>query len=275
MKALISGITLGILVAITAGCEGGWQFGGSATQINESGNWMDISGTYVPVVAGGYLVSDYSAFSGVTTATETLFTSVAGQTVYSGVVDVSNMSAADKGNVQGFIDGVGLFTVAASGNASGNVTGNINMGANALPGTGAFVLTLTPATTNKAYYITFTRSGGTGGAGGTGTISTFSVSQSGNAISIMDNNGCIYKGQIALTETNTPLGGASNVVSTAATYQFDASGVSQAGINVELVGNFKVSTTFASGTNVTFGTTMTGTWIEQGGKTGNINGKRQ
>ena len=278
MKALISGITLGILVAITAGCEGGWQFGGSASQINESGNWMDISGTYIPTTANGYLVSDYSAYVGTTSASETLFTSVAGQLTYTGNIDVSNMSSADKNNISGIIDGVEAFAVSAAGVISGTgITGSINLGSGQLPGSGNFAVTLTGApaiTTNRAYYVTFTRSGGSGGPGGTGTISTFSVSQSGNAISIRDNNGSVYTGQIALTETNTIPGGSTNTFNSSANYQFDATGVSQAGYNVELVGNFLVNGALLSGTNILLNTFMSGTWLEQGGKTGHISGQR-
>ena len=88
----------------------------------------------------------------------------------------------------------------------------------------------------------------------------------------MDNNGAVYKGQIALTETNTV--GGTNVTVMSANYQFDATGVSQAGFNVELVGNFLLNGALTVGTNVFYNTFISGTWLEQGGKTGHISGQR-
>lgn len=263
MKALIGSITLGVVLAVVVGCEGNWQFGGSASQINESGNWMDISGTYVPLTASSFLVSDYSAFEGTTTSTETLFVSEAGKTFYNGTVDVLNI---DKNNVAGFIGDIGSFTVSSAGVVGGGCSGTFNLT------TGAFAITLGAPTTNVEYRIVFTRNGTASGPGGTGTISTFSVTQSGNAIQVMDNNGCVYKGQIALTETNTV--GGTNVTVMSANYQFDATGVSQAGFNVEMVGTFLINGALTVGTNVFYNTFMTGTWLEQGGKTGHISGQR-
>ena len=263
MKALVGSITFGIVLAFTAGCEGGWQFGGSASQINESGNWLDISGTYGPVTANSYLVSDYSAFSGPSTATETLFVSEAGKMFYSGQINVLNI---DKNNVTGFIDDSGSFTISNTGAGGGGCSGTFNMT------TGAFGITIGAPTTNVEYHVVFQRTGTASGPGGSGTISTFSVSQSGNAIQIMDNNGSVFKGSIGLTETNTV--GGSNVVMMSASYQFDATGMSAAGMNVELVGNFLVNGALTVGTNVFFSTFMSGTWLEQGGKTGHINGQR-
>jgi hypothetical protein len=264
MKALIGSITFGIVLLLTAGCEGGWQFGGSASQINESGNWMDISGTYVPVNNSSFLVSDYSAFSGTTTASEDLFTTQTGVTFYSGQIDVLNI---DKTNISGFIGNVGTFAVSAAGVVSGGATGNINLL------TGAFGITIGAPSSGVTYSITFARTGNNSGPGGSGTISTFSIQQSGNAIRIMDNNGSVYTGQIALTETNSV--GGSNTVQQSATYQYDATGVSQAGFNVELVGNFLVNgATVGTNGNILVGDYMTGTWLEQGGKTGHIEGVR-
>lgn len=269
MKVWVGSIMLGIMVAFAAGCEGGWQFGGSASQINESGNWVDISGTYVPASAGSFLVSDYSAYSGRTTSTETLFVSEAGKTFYSGTVDVLNI---DKNSVSGLIGDIGSFTISNTGVVGGGCSGTLNLT------TGAFAITLGAPTTNVEYRVVFARNTGgnpASGPGGTGTISTFSVAQSGNAISIRDNNGAVYEGRIALTETNF-VGSSSNTVMMSATYQYDASGVSQAGFNVELVGDFLINYA-ATSTNgsVTYGTFMSGTWIEQGGKTGHILGVKE
>ena len=265
MKALIGSITFGIVLAITSGCEGGWQFGGSAAQINESGNWMDISGTYVPANANSYLVSDYSAFSGPANVTETLFTSQAGVTFYNGQVDVLNI---DRNTISGLIGNIGSFTVSGTGAVGGGASGTINLQ------TGAFAITIGSPTTNVDYNIVFSRSGTASAAGGSGTISTFSVQQSGNAIRVMDNNGSVYTGQIALTETNSV--GGTNTTQLSATYQFDATGVSQAGFNVEMVGNFLVNgASVDTNGNVLVNTYMSGTWLEQGGKTGHILGVRQ
>jgi hypothetical protein len=277
MKALIGSLTFGVVLAITAGCEGGWQFGGSASQINESGNWMDVSGTYIPLDKSSYLVSDYSNFlptnSSLAMMSEVLFTTVTNTLNYSGSLSHPPIAI---GGLSVQLGGAPLVTVTVANRFAtlgGGVTGGINLD------NGAYTITVPVAyTTNQPLTVVYQATSAptsVNPGGSSGIISTFSVSQSGNAIRIMDNNGSVYTGQIALTETNTPLSSNTNVAPTAATYQYDATGVSAAGMNVELVGNFLVSGNVTAGTNVTFGTIITGTWLEQGGKTGHISGKRQ
>lgn len=249
MKALVGSITFGLVLLLTAGCEGGWQFGGSSQNWNESGNWMDVSGLYSPAGKNLWLVSDYSVINGAATASATLFVSQADKTFYTGVVDVGGINAS---SVAGFIGDFGTFSVSNTGVVGGGASGSINLT------TGAFGISIGTPTTNVEYRIVFSR---TDGSGGTGIIQAFQVTQSGNKVSFMDNLGCTYAGNLGLVSTNS-LG---TNAATSATYSFDVAGVSQAGFNVEMVGQFVVGAT----------NQMTGTWLEQGGKTGHILGVRE
>ena len=117
-------------------------------------------------------------------------------------------------------------------------------------------------------------------AGSSGrAIYSFVVVQQGQNLTITDNNGATYTGRIgemrstsgATPETSkaTAEGGkvlpkdGDTIVAT-----FNCKGVSAAGMSVTITGTFQG--TVASG--VFTGRTMQGTWIEAGGKTGDING---
>jgi hypothetical protein len=115
-------------------------------------------------------------------------------------------------------------------------------------------------------------------------IYAFNVSQEGNKLRIVDNNGSTYEGSFGSVRTT----GGVDQDSTFPTYsngeqvmgQFEASGRSAANVNVKMVGTFQAViagvTTSADG-----GTTgmqlsdrrILGTWIESKGKTGDINGQ--
>lgn len=291
MKALIGSITFGFVLALTSGCENGWSFGGSSQNWNSSQGWVDFSGRYQPSIAGRWLVSDYSSSSSATSSVhEVLFTSNPGQTFYSGAV---NVNGAVGSTIVGFVGDVGTFNVSAAGVVSAGtiagVSGNIALS------TGAFGITI-PVTqsTNVVFSITYAKSGsslpgGTPPEGGI-AISAFDVTQEGNTLRIIDNNGSIYEGNLGAYTTlgSTPTGDTTNGIAghggQTATVQYEVNGVSAAGMNVQMVGNLlaqvsqSVSIIGGAATNIvviqqTWNRFIRGTWLEQGGKSGNIDGQ--
>ena len=280
MKALVGVVTFGAILSVLTGCEGNWQVGSSAANYNTSGKWADVSGTYVGL-PGSYLVSNYTigsttnSTSTSNTVNETIGTTTAGQTLYSGTLSSPPLAAdsfaiAISGVAAGHDDGAGAIT--GSGITDGGIdynTGAWNLSLSAAPPDGATI------TASYIHIASSASSSGTNGPGGSSTIYTFTVQQSGNAVSFTDNNGSIYKGNIGMTSTNIP-GGGTNTTAISATYSYDVSGVSAAGYNVEMVGTFLVNgvSVGTNGTTVT-GTEISGTWLEQHGKTGRILGERQ
>ncbi|TAN37031.1 MAG: hypothetical protein EPN23_06905 [Verrucomicrobia bacterium] len=274
MKAFIGVVTFGVMLSVLTGCEGGWQFGGSAGNFNESGKWQDVSGTYVGA-SGSFLVSDYSNMGPTNgtgnTVSETIGVTVAGQTLYSGTLGSAPLTA---GTLTLAISSIAAGTDNGSGSISGTgiTSGSINYS------TGAWSLTLTAAPPAGADILaTYQKTSGTAGAAGPGgsgvVINTFTVQQSGNVVSFTDNNGSIYKGNIGMTSTNT---GGTNLMAISMTYAYDVSGVSAAGFNVEMVGTFLINgATVNTNGNIITSTVISGTWLEQGGKTGHIRGVRQ
>lgn len=258
MKALVGVATFGLMAAILTGCEGGWQFGGSAQNYNV-GDWKDVSGVYIGT-AGKYLVSNYTGIGAVSSNTvqETVGSTVGGQTVYSGSLSKTPVTA-------------GTFSISIAGIASGHSsaagaitgTGLAATGSTVDFNTGFWTITLSaaPAAGGVDIVATYNAPGSnSSGAGSSGvTISAFTIQQSGNQLIVTDNNGSVYKGTIGATSP-------ASTNATYATYGYDVSGVSAAGFNVEMVGTFYTSSTNSA---------MSGTWLEQGGKTGNIDGNRQ
>jgi hypothetical protein len=132
-------------------------------------------------------------------------------------------------------------------------------------------------------------SGGSGSSSTPGstkvTIYAFNVQQEGNKLRIVDNNGSVYEGNFGSVRTtggtdqdssNATFNNGDEVIAT-----YEASGKSAAGIKVQMTGNFQatitgVSSSSSGGTTTTrmtlSGRRIMGTWIEDGGKTGDING---
>ena len=282
MKAVIGVVTFGAILSVLTGCEGNWQMGSSANNYNESGKWSDVSGTYVGN-AGTYLVSNYSggpittntSTSTSNTVSETIGTTTAGQLLYSGGLSQAplapdSFSVAVTAVAAGHDDGAG--NISGTGIASGTIdynTGAWNLSLKAAPPDGAGI--------TATYQVVSSSTSGAGGAtpGSSGVvINSFTVQQSGNAVSFTDNNGSIYKGSIGLTSTNNTIGG-TNVAMTSTVYSYDVSGVSAAGYNVEMVGSFLINgDTVGTNGTILIGTSISGTWLEQHGKTGHISGMR-
>ena len=136
-----------------------------------------------------------------------------------------------------------------------------------------------------------TSSGTSPGSSGV-SIYVFNVQQDGNRLKIIDNNGSIYNGSLGDIRTTGNLGadsqGSMAVNGDQLIAQFHASGSSAAGVNVDMAGVFQGTVQGVTVVSEKSGSTITrktsfaladrriqGTWIEQGGKTGDINGLAQ
>lgn len=198
MKAFVGVVAFGAMMAVLAGCEGGWQAGTSADNYNSGPNGaVSFAGLYSPAAGNTYIVSSFS-------------------------------------------------------------------------------------TTNA-----------TNSPGGTAvTELTFNVEQAGTTLRITDNNGSVYTGALGayvFLGSPAPSAWTNNQVSgggQTAQAQFQASGTSAAGKVVEMTGNFLAQSSESvsvvsdpnSTTNIvviqtTWNRTIGGTWLEQAGLTGNINGQ--
>lgn len=268
-------------VALVVGCEGDWTSGGGVESWNDRYNWVNFSGVYRGL-EGGVLVTDYSANAGVTGETylaesETIATAAEGVSQYSGVLRHENVQP---GSIE---ITTGVFTL-TDPEGDGTLSGSGKVGTIDY-GTGAWSIDLLgeypPAGTAivGTYLYKKEGSGGAGGAnaGSSGvTIYSFTVQQEGQNLSIVDNNGSTYSGSMGSIRSSGGVDqddGTSAVVGDQVIAQFTAHGTSKAGFSVNLAGTFQGTVSgSASGTYLS-NRRMIGTWIEQGGRTGDINGE--
>ena len=301
--ALLTVLSVGVVGLF--GCE--WSGGSSDNSWNDSSSIANFNGTYQP--NGGYLVSEYTTSSTSTTSTGGVSNisgedkgnvgapSFAGQCNHTPVVPGSFHLFLTSGADGQFTD-----------NSGGVLNGSFNVGGGAMiPATGtinydngAYGISLGPAgstVVGKSIKITYsvtsssgstTTSDSTPGSSGV-SIYAFNVQQTGNSLKIIDNNGSIYSGSLGNIRTTGNLGststGATFVNGDQVSASFSASGTSKSGVHVNMTGTFQGTAagvnqiTTKSGSAVTYTTSMalsdrrmTGTWIEDGGKTGSING---
>jgi len=311
MKHLFQNALVVAVGVALVGCE--WGGSGDKNSWNDSTSIANFSGSYSG--NGGYLVSDYSSSSAGSGGSTTVVTG-------GFIPPIQEISASFSGNSISFTTGFvpikpGSITVAFADGAKGSVTDN---GAGVLSGTylntipGSHpangtvvyengqisiffpdVLGLQGARVTVRYTVnsgsgatTTTTSGSTPGSSGV-SIYAFNVQQTGNKLSIIDNNGSVYSGSFGDVKTTGNLSagssGAGAVNGDQVIAPFSAAGKSAAGVYVNLTGNFQgtvagVSTvTEKSGSSTTTKTSFAltsrvilGTWIEDGGKTGDIKG---
>jgi hypothetical protein len=298
----MNGLLIASMAAFLAGCE----WGGGGDGWNSRWDFVNFSGSY----SGSPLVSAYSMTSGGGGTTDSgqsyvnrsesstknvqLQTIVSDTLSYTPIVEGSVTIVAN-GTLSGYP--VGFVANDSGGSLSGpsvnipsptpvvvTITGGINYE------TGAWYLNLaasTPLVGTMTFTITYSQvtssSGGGSSSGQPGstkvTILTFNVQQTGNTLKIIDNNGSIYEGSFGDVST-TGGGGSGGAFASGDEIigQYSASGQSAAGINVNMVGTFQATVSGASsGTGGTQTMTLSnrrilGTWIEDGGVTGNING---
>ncbi|HRT06229.1 MAG TPA: hypothetical protein P5204_11080 [Kiritimatiellia bacterium] len=292
------GMVMAALAAGLVGCE--WSTGEDATSWSSSYNWVNFSGTYRGAT-GGLLVTDFTTTPSIpgvtntiTVANETQGSFTAGQTSLSGKLRHGNVVPGSV--VITLYNGTGGIIRSFSDNGSGVLgsgQGNVQYTS------GSWNLSLTtdfptvPGTVRANYSYTVSNSGSTGGGAESGAtrveIYSFNVTHSGQNLTIVDNNGATFSGKISQIrstsgaentdipqvsddetahrakstyyESELPADGDSIIAN------FEASGISAAYIPVKIVGTLEG--TVAAG--VFTGRKMNGTWIEAGGKTGDIN----
>lgn len=300
------GVLAAVLAIGLAGCE--WETGSGSDSWSSSFDWVNFSGTYRSA-AGGLLVTDYTTTPSTPGSTnvmavtgESQGTFVVNQTAFSGNLDNGNI-VPGSASIYLYNDGGTLRTLIDNGNrvlTSGADSGTIDYIS------GAWSINFNPLNpvteagrirANYSYQISNSGSAGSGARpGSTGSIYSFVVVHKGQNLTVTDNNGAVYEGKISEIRSasgaqNTDIGqvgddeSANDNVSQRAKYtyyesplpedgdviiaSFDCSGVSHAGVPVRITGVFQG--TVAAG--VFTGRTMSGTWIEAYGKTGDINGQ--
>jgi hypothetical protein len=291
----IAWIGLGV-VALALGVAGcGWETGGDATTWSSAYNWVNFSGTYRNA-AGGLLVTDYTTgytYTPPITNTPKPYLTVTGEaqgdfavgdTLFKGTLKHKNIvpgsvtitlyndadtpidSYSDEDNSNGVLTPGGTITY---------VTGawKVDRGL-ANPAVQAGYVRAT-----YSYYVANAgdNSGGSGSGSGprpgsTGSIYAFNIVQQGQNVKITDNNGATYTGYIGemrtasgveTTDEGTPQDGDTLIAT------IECTGRSAAGRNVKIVGSLQGTVA----AQVFTGRTLTGTWIENPGKTGDINGQ--
>jgi len=199
---------------------------------------------------------------------------------FSGVAGRGNVVpgtfVAEAGSMYWLDDGSGNLVASGLGAINGSIVYQ----------TGAWVIrgVVPPGVKIIIRYATTTDAGQTGpnrpGSGASGIrIYSFSLTQEGNKITIVDNNGSTYTGELGSVRTNTgvsrdtALDAAVPASGTQVTAQFNARGVSAAGKQVRMTGVLQGTVDVSDQGVVTLASkTMTGTWIEEKGRTGDING---
>ncbi len=290
------------VVALAVGIVGcSWETGDDATSWSSSYNWVNFSGTYRNST-GPYLVTDYTTTPGSEAYTEEKNGSAEG----SGVTAVS--AAGNLGKAKIVPGSVLIKLYAANGNlhssysdngngvlSGGVATGNVSYDAGSWNVDFSAGLNGPAGGTWKATFRYYVYQDGTAPSGQTAgstrvSIYVFNVTHSGQNLTFVDNNGSAYTGKIGAIRSasgaeNTDIEQVANDEKSAGkiTYYeselpedgdsviatFECSGVSAAMMQVKIVGSFQG--TVASG--VFTGRTLTGTWIELGGKTGDVRGQ--
>jgi len=289
---------LGVGVVLVAACITGcsWETGSNADSWSSSYNWVSFSGVYRSA-AGGLLVTDYTTTPSTPGSTNTVPT-----TEGQGSVHLNDTAFAGKLSKTGIVPGsvtINFGYFAASDDGNGILTAPMGSGSiSYASGTWTFngapqSIIEGPITAGYSYYISNDGSPGSGALpGSTGRIYSFSLVHQGQNLTITDNNGATYIGLISEIRSasgaqNTDIGqvGADESGNDKSKYtyyesplpedgdkiiaSFEVSGISAASMQVKIVGT--LSGSVAAG--VFTGRTMNGTWIELGGKTGDIRGQ--
>lgn len=267
--------------AVLVGCD--WEAGSGAETVSNRYNWVNFSGVY-RAVSGTFLVGEFGAGGSATTNTiagERVATAVAGQSTYAGVFSRRRVLP----NTVQIVAGVFTLTDNGAGVLSGSgKTGSIvyQTGAWSIDLLGAWPPAGTPILASYQYLDD--ADAGNSGRG----VFTFSITQSGNSLTIVDSSGATYSGRISSIRST---GGVSSDEPSATPLQpavgdtliasFEAEGRSGAGVAVKIVGTLSGTVAGTTGGGTTAAQIylnnrrLQGTWIEATGRTGDIVGVAQ
>ncbi len=130
---------------------------------------------------------------------------------------------------------------------------------------------------NTAITASYRTQGGTGKGGSGSSVHTFSVVQEGELLSITDNKGAVYNGKMGSVRGTGGFGGTGvPPIGETIIAQFSVRGLSSAGMEVEITGNFQgvVGDVDADEGRFMLATRqIMGTWVESGGATGDVRGQ--
>jgi len=294
------GLSIALVTVFITGCS--WETGSDADSWSSSYDWVNFSGVYRGV-GGGLLVTDYT-----TTPSTPGVTNVYSKRESGGTMPIRGANASGQVSNGSLVPGSFMVTVGSNatlsdstkdGTLAGNGTGTVNYQG----GTWSIELDAASVDWDKAnpitvaYSYTVSRDGtSSSGArpGSTGSIYSFDLAHQGQNLTLTDNNGAVYSGFISKISSasgaqNTDIGEVGNDESgndgTKYTYyesplpengdviiaSFEVSGVSAASMSVKIVGTLEG----AVAAGVFTSRTMDGTWIEVGGKTGDVNGQTE
>ena len=271
MKIFLQFIGLTFCLFAFTGCE--WTAGSGVDSWDDSGNWVDFSGSYA-ASDGNVLVRQFGAGSAPTTNTvsnELLATGDGSKTAFSGQTGYTPV----RGSLTIFTAGGYRFTDTAGTTAdtvsltvtpADGSTGTFNYSTRAFAL--AFPAPLASGTQimgTYQYAIVTPIQGNHGNA-----IYSFIVYQTGNKLQITDSNGATYEGTMGTVRTTggKPIDAHDSTPPTSGPVvaQFSATGVSQ-GYNVTLVGVLQGT---LSGATTLSSRSMTATFIEAAGYEANV-----
>jgi hypothetical protein len=267
-------------VAFLAGCE--WESSGSDSTWDDSMSWANFSGTYRDA-DGGALATTFGTSAGSSTQIVSVTGEVIGvgnedDTVYSGTLDNTP--------VLGGSLVVQVASYILTDNGDGSLSGTADTTGTIDYGSGAWTINLGIGSVDDGMLITAAyryTSGGSSGQvdqGNTGDpIYILTVTQTGNNLVMTDNNGAKYSGSIH--SLSAPNGDATGGSSGAVQGNFEVSGNSASGARVTITGSLSgtytaaVTATGSSGASASRAANMTdlkmeGTWVEDGGTSGDI-----
>ncbi|MCX6992765.1 MAG: hypothetical protein NT011_06435 [Kiritimatiellaeota bacterium] len=267
MKIYLQFIGLIFCVLTLAGCE--WTAGSGVSSWDDSGNWVDFSGSY-RALDGGMLVRQFSGGTATTNtvSNELLSTGDGSKTAFSGQIAYTpvrgSLTIFTIGGYR-FTDTVGTTadTVSLAVTPADGSAGTFNYS------TRAWALTFpAPLASGTQIMGTYQHLVVTSMQGNHGTaIYSFMVYQTGNKLQITDSNGATYEGTMGTVRTtggepidaNDP--NAIPPTTGPVVAQFSATGTSQ-GYSVTLVG--VMQGTLSGGTTLS-SRSMTATFIESAG----------
>jgi len=268
----------GLLAAVLAGCE--WSAGGGADSWSDRYDWVNFSGVYRGI-GGGVLITDYTATPGTPGVTnqvdsEHIGTGDGSSTAYSGTLNHHPLVPASITITAG---GFTFTDPEGDGSLSGGNGGTIDYGTGAWSiDLGAILGSGEKIYASYLYSVSGSAGSGAPGSGTTGAkIYSFVVHQAGNTLEITDNNGCVYKGNMGDVSSS---GGVSQDATTPnpaegdqVIAQYTAEGTSAAGLKVHMAGTFQGVVGKDGDQYYLNNRKMYGTWVEDGGRTGDINGE--
>lgn len=294
------GMALAASLAGLVGCD--WDSGDDAESWSSAYDWVNFSGVYRGI-GGGLLVTDYT-----TTPSIPGVTNVYSRTESGGTMAQQGTQASGKVSHRPLVPGSVMITVGnnatlsdpgKAGILTGNGTGTVNYEG------GTWSISIDPAladwdhanpiSVSYSYTVSSDGSSSSGAQSGATRVSiySFNVNHSGQNVTLVDNNGATFSGKISQIRS---VSGAQNTDipqvaddeqahRAKATYyeselpadgdvivaSFEASGTSAAYVPVRIVGTFEG----AVSASVFTSRQLDGTWIETGGKTGNINAQTE